>query len=151
VAANGSAQLRLIANHCRDVGERGLLNSTRAVIRAEAEPLKAALRQSALSNLPRGGGLNVQVANQRVTVSALAGARTVGIQLKTTAPDTSSTNDDGQVRHPTFGRRGQGQWKTQSIPKAKGWWDKPCAEVGPPVAAAMLATLVRVAAEISAV
>lgn len=150
MASNGSAELRAIAAKCREVGSGELMNRTRATLRAEGAPLKAALRQSALDRLPKAGGLNEQVAGQRITISALAGLRTAGVRLSTTAPDTAQTND-GFVRHPTFGRRGQGEWRTQAIPQAAGWWDDPCEAVGPPVAAAMLATLGRVAAEIEAV
>jgi hypothetical protein len=36
---NGSAQLREIAARCKVVGNRGLLNATRATLRVEAKPI----------------------------------------------------------------------------------------------------------------
>jgi hypothetical protein len=150
VAGNGSAELRAIAARCKVVGNRGLLNASRATLRVEAKPLVAAAQQAARTRLPRGGGLNEQVAAQKWSVSALAGARSAGVRLKTVAPDTLQT-DDGYVSHPTFGRRGPGQWKRQELPPAaKGWATDTVNAYGPPLAAAMLKTLDKVAAEITA-
>lgn len=147
--SSGSAQLRAIAARCAVVGDRGLLNATRATLRAEAPPLIAAAQQSARDRLPKRGGLNEQVASQKWTVQALAGARTAGVRLKVKAPDALMT-DSGFVRHPIYGRRGPGQWRTQSIPAATGWATDTMSAHGPEVAAAMVATLNAVAAGIVA-
>lgn len=124
------------------------MRKVRADLRVQAAPLKAAVRESALAKLPKRGGLNEQVANQRVTVSTLAGVRTAGVRLRTTAPDTAMT-DSGFVRHPTFGKRGKGEWETQSIPEAAGWWSDTLASKGPEITTAMRATLEAVAVEIA--
>lgn len=149
MASNGSEQLRVIAAHCKVLGERGLLNRTRATIRVEAQPLVAAAKQEALARLPRRGGLNVQVASQRWTVSVLTGARTAGVRLRTKAPDTDQT-DEGFVRHPLPGnRRGKGQWRTQPIPRAKGWATDTVERHGPVLAASIGRTLDATAAEVA--
>lgn len=145
---NGSAQLRVIAAHCKAAGSRGLLNRTRATIRVEAQPLVAAAKQEALARLPKSGGLNRQVASQRWTVSVLTGARTAGVRLRTKAPDTDQS-DEGFVRHPTFGRRGAGDWRRQDIPQAKGWASDTVQKYGPALAASMVRQLDAAAAEIA--
>lgn len=145
--STGSEQLRAIATACKAMGSRGLLNRTRATLRVEARPIVAAAQRAARERLPKSGGLNEQVASQRWSVQALAGARTAGVRLRTTAPATAQT-DDGYVRHPTFGRRGKGEWKTQQIPQAKGWASDTVQQYGPALAVAMVRQLDEAAAEI---
>jgi hypothetical protein len=69
--------------------------------------------------------------------------------MKTTAPDTAQT-DDGFVRHPTFGRRGKGQWRTQEIPAAAGWWSVTLARESPAVTPAVLRVMEAAAARVQA-
>lgn len=141
--------MRVIAKRCAAVGNRGLLNATRATMRAEALPLISAAQRAALERLPKRGGLNVQVASQKWTLQALAGARTAGVRLKTAAPDTLQT-DEGYVRHPIFGHRGKGQWRTQQTPNATGWASDTVDAYGPALSAALMVTLDKVAAGIVA-
>lgn len=148
MAGSGPEQLRAIAAHCKELGDRGLLNRTRATLRVQAAPLIAAAKAEAVQRLPKRGGLNEQVASQRWTVQALAGARTAGVRLRTKAPDTLQT-DDGFVRHPVFGRRGKGSWRTQAIPQAKGWASDTVDEHGPVLAVAISRTLDIAAAEVA--
>lgn len=146
-AANASAELSRIAAALREVGDRGLRLELSRGLRSTAKPLTAAVRDAALRQLPHGGGLNQQVASQRVTVSVLLSARTTAVRLKTTAPDTAQT-DSGYVRHPVYGNRGK--WVTQSIPQATGWWSKTLAESAPVVTAALVAVMRDISARIEA-
>lgn len=149
--SSGSAQLRVIAAQCQALGDRGLMNRTRAALRVEAQPIIRAAKASAEARLPKAGGLNKQVAAQRWTVSALAGVRTSGVFLKTKAPDTDQT-DKGFVRHPLpRNRRGKGQWRRQELPpQAKGWASDTVRKYGPAVAAGMMRELNIVAREVAA-
>src|SRR5579875_2179823 len=148
MAVDASAQLRAIAVRLREAGDRGNLNALRKSIRASAAPLVSAVKQAASEKLPHGGGLNEQVASQRVGVSIRTGARTAGVRLTTTAPDTSQT-DQGFVRHPVFGNRKV--WVRESIPQAAGWWSQTLADKSPAVTPLIVAELERVAASIQAV
>lgn len=132
-ARSGSAELRALAVRLKATGEQRLWVETAAALRAGAQPLVADVKQAAERQLPKRGGLNERVANEKVTVSVRTGARTAGVRLVTRAPATKQT-DQGFVRHPTFGRRGKGQWKTEQIPQAAGWWSKTLAKGAPKVA-----------------
>jgi hypothetical protein len=148
--SNASAQLHAIAAKLKEVGDRGLKLELTRGLRAGADPLVQATHAAALAKLPKSGGLNAQVAGQKVTVSVRTGARTAGVRLTTRAPDTKQT-DSGYVRSPTFGRRGKGDWKTHEIPQATGWWSDTLATHAPAVTPVLLAQMEAVAAQIRAV
>lgn len=151
MAADASAQLHEIALRLKaaSTGRELKLELARG-IRASAQPLVWAVEASALEQLPHSGGLNRQVASQRVSVSVRTGARTAGVRLLTTAPDTAMT-DAGFVRHPTFGRRGKGEWRTQQIPHAVGWWSKTLQRRSPRVTPAVIRVMESVSAKIQGV
>lgn len=146
-SANASAQLRAISAKLKEAGDgRLIMNQLRRDIRVAAGPLKSAVRASALAKLPKGGGLNQQVANQRVTISVLSSARSAGVRLRTTAPDTAMTNA-GFVRHPLPGNN-RSKWVTQQIPQAAGWWTDPLQRLSPTITPVVLGVMRKVAAEI---
>jgi len=103
-----------------------------------------AVHDAAESMLPRAGGLNAQVAGQKVTVAVRLTAKAT-VRMTTRAPDTKMT-DSGFVRHPVFGRRGK--WVTQEIPAARGWWSDTLAKSGPKVTPEILAAMKRVERQI---
>lgn len=148
MAVDASAQLRAIAVRLREAGDTGNLNALRKSIRTSAAPLVSAVKEAAVEKLPHGGGLNEQVASQRVGVSIRTGARTAGVRLTTTAPDTSQT-DQGFVRHPVWGNRKR--WVQQSIPEAAGWWSQTLADKSPAVTPLIVAELERVAAYVQGI
>jgi hypothetical protein len=141
---NASMELRQLGVNLRVMGEAGLMREIRKELRAGAAPLIPAVKQAALDQLPKGGGLNAQVAGQRVSVSIRTGARTAGVRLTTTAPDTAQT-DSGYVRHPVFGKWRKGT-PTQPIPAAVGWWSKTLERTASEVSPALLETLARATA-----
>lgn len=144
--ADASIQLRELGARLKAAGARDIkLEMTRG-LRAGAAPLIPLVHAAAIAQLPKAGGLNQQVAGQRVSVSVTTG-KNAAVRLKTTAPDTKQT-DSGYVRHPTFGRRGRGQWKTQSIPAAVGWWSKTLEDAAPKVHPAMEAVLKLIAIKV---
>jgi len=145
----GGAQLRAIAVRLKETGEGGLRRELLRGLKTAAAPLIPELQAAAREHLPRRGGLNEQVAKQRITVSVQTGARTAGIRLVTRAPDTGQT-DQGFVRHPTFGRRGKGDWKYQKLPNAAGWWSGTLAGKSPEVTVELMSVLTRVAERIQA-
>lgn len=126
-----------------------------------AAPLIPLVHDAARAQLPHGGGLNEQVASQKVSVSVRTSAKTAGVRMTTRAPDTKMT-DSGFVRHPIFARktgphayepaRGHGKviWRTQPIPAAAGWWSKTLGESAPAVTPELLAVMEQISARIQA-
>jgi len=145
MADQGSEHLAALGKRLKTVGDKTLRRELLRGLKAGAEPLVVAVADAARSQLPKRGGLNEQVAGQKVKVQVRTGARTAGVRLTTTAPDTSQT-DSGFVRHPTFGNRKK--WVTQRIPAAKGWWSKTLADGGPAVQPELTAVMDRIATEI---
>lgn len=77
--------------------------------------------QSALSTLPRRGGLAAKIARLKVETTAQLQASTIAVRLK---PGSGSRQvgqiNDGTVRHPVFRR---GAWVTQSV--RPGFFSRP--------------------------
>ena len=143
----GSAQLAALGKRLKQAGARDLRLELIRGLKAGAAPIVPAVKQAARDQLPKSGGLNEQVASQKVTVSVRLAGKTAGVRLQTTAPDTAQT-DSGFVRHPIYGRRGKGQWRTQSIPRARGWWSQTIPKKAPEVTAALTAAQTRVGAKV---
>jgi hypothetical protein len=118
-------------------------------IRVAAQPLVPALRDAAREKLPSAGGLNEQVAGQRITVSVRLGPKTAGVRLVTTAPDTSQT-DKGFVRHPSP-RNNRKKWRVTKLPRARGWWTDTLVRKSPSVTPAVLRVMDKTARRIQGV
>jgi hypothetical protein len=141
---DASAELRALGVRLKAEGASGLRLEMLRGLKESAAPLVPLVKQAAVDQLPKGGGLNQQVAGQRVTVSVSTSARSAGVRLKTTAPDTQQT-DSGFVRHPVFGKNNNRKWQTQSIPAAVGWWSQTLAkESGLRVTAGLVLVIRRV-------
>jgi len=147
VAGSGSAQLAALAVSLKATGDKTLRRELLRGLKSGADPLVKKVAEAARSQLPHGGGLNEQVAGQKVKVQVRTGARTAGVRMTTTAPDTSQT-DSGFVRHPVFGDRKK--WVVQQIPAAKGWWSQTLADGASDVQPELTAAMERVALEIQA-
>ena len=145
VVGSGSAQLAGLAARLKATGDKGLRVELLRGLKEGAKPLVEKVAEAARAQLPKKGGLNEQVAGQKVKVQVRTGARTAGVRLTTSAPDTSQT-DKGFVRHPVFGSRKK--WVTQQIPAAKGWWSQTLADGGSDVQPELMAAMERVAAAI---
>lgn len=113
-------------------GRREIVQAMRRRIRKPLPAVRKRIRAHAISILPSSGGLGAWAAASRITTTIrYASARSAGVRLRGTrksAGDKSDLNrlDRGTVRHPTFGRRGAGQWHTQTVPA--GWFTTPAAD-----------------------
>ena len=105
VVGSGSAQLAALAVRLKTAGDKGLRVELLRGLKEGAKPLIESVAKAAEAQLPKKGGLNLQVAGQKVTASVRTGARTAGVRMTTTAPDTLQT-DKGFVRHPVFAHKG---------------------------------------------
>ena len=150
---DGSADaLRLMAVQTKETGERGLLNLTRRNIRLAAAPAVEAVPAYERDVLPKQGGLNEWIASTPVRVSILTGARSAGVRLRQSKRgglrphDLRRMNDEGLVRHPTFGRRDKPQdWQTTKVPV--GFWEAALEPTRAAVTAAMIVVLREAAVE----
>jgi hypothetical protein len=90
MALNGSAELAAVAARLKLAGDAALRLQLLRGLRNGAKPLIPRVQDAARAQLPRAGGLNEQVASQRVSVQIRTGARTAGVRLVTRAPDTAA-------------------------------------------------------------
>ncbi|GAA4358405.1 hypothetical protein [Angustibacter luteus] len=110
------------------VGDGELRKRVTRGIREATQPMKDAVKASALAELPHRGGLNQLVARSRISNSVRTSSRSAGVQLKATNDHDIKAMDRGRLRHPTFGRTG---WVTQKI--GPGWWSRPLEKTAPQV------------------
>jgi hypothetical protein len=125
----GAEKLRAVARELKRIGDTDLRKALTKAIRDATKPTKAAIKASALANLPKRGGLAVLIANSRITNKIKTGARTAGVTITAVNAHEIKSMDRGILRHPVFGDRHV--WKTQTI--APGWFSKPIEENGPEV------------------
>lgn len=84
----------------------------RVAVRAAAEPLLADMQSRAIR--PKSGGQSTRIP-QSGSVKVTAGGN---VKIVFTAPDAAPIENAGKgfVRHPTFGRRGKGDWTDKNSP-----------------------------------
>jgi hypothetical protein len=142
---NGSEQLAALGVRLKVAGDKTLRVGMLRGLKAATEPLKVAVKAAAMEKLPKRGGLNAQVAGQKITTQVRTGARTAGVRLTTTTPDTLQT-DTGYVRHKVFGNRKR--WVRQEIPNASGWWSETLKDAAPEVTAELVGVMEAVSVQI---
>jgi hypothetical protein len=89
-------------------------------IRKPVPLVRKAIRDRALATLPKGGGLNVWVSKTRVQASIKLTDRKAYVKLRGSRKSTKDASDlkrmdAGTTRHPSWGRRGAGQWHAESV------------------------------------
>lgn len=105
----------------RGVSDRKeILKSVRRTIREPLPGTRKAIKARALRTLPSRGGLARWVASTRVTAQIKLTASVVRVTIKggrNSSKKRSDVNaiDRGRLRHPSWGRRGPGQWHNQTV------------------------------------
>lgn len=104
----------------------------RARIREPLPAVRRAIKRRAVTTLPAGGGLNVWVSRTRITAVVKLSGRDAAIRLRGGRKSLHGVSDirridAGRVRHPSWGRRGRGEWHTQRV--MAGFFTGPAAEV----------------------
>jgi len=87
------------------------------------KPLQSSVPRSALSTLPKRGGLAKRVAASRYSIQRRGNI----IRFATTNAYNIKQMDAGTVRHPVYGNRAK--WVSQSVPPS--WWTKPITQETP--------------------
>jgi hypothetical protein len=124
-------------------GRRSVVKAMRRGLSTSARPVLRGVRAYAVAILPARGGLGPWVAAATMSWQIRYSARSAGIKLRGRRGSARGRSDlqridAGQVRHPSWGRRGRGQWKAQAVPP--GWWSKPLEQdtvIEPAVSAAV--------------
>lgn len=111
---------------------REVVKALRTSLRKPLPPVRKAIKGRALATLPRSGGLNAWVAATRVSAQLKTSGRAAGIRLRGSRKSGKGKADlarldAGTTRHPSWGRRGPGQWHTQSV--TPGFFTNPATEV----------------------
>jgi hypothetical protein len=114
-----------IDQFCRELraftDRRIVVKELRTGIRKPFGAVRARVRARALAILPSAGGLGEWVARARVNLQIKVLGTSVRILASAGRNSMSGRTDmkaidRGRLRHPEFGRRGRGDWHTQSVP-----------------------------------
>lgn len=113
-------------------GRKAVLKELRAELRKPLPQLRKDVRAHAVSILPTSGGLGAWVAKSTITLSVRDRGRAAGVRIKGSRRSGKGKADltridAGRVRHPSWGRKGAGQWHTQTVPT--GFFTEPVGDV----------------------
>lgn len=108
-----------------------VIKELRAELRKPVPVVRNRIKMTARTTLPRSGGLGDWVAGTKITAAVTLAGRAAGIRLRggrrsTRAQSDIRAIDRGRVRHPSWGRRGRGQWHTQMV--TPGFFTRTAAE-----------------------
>lgn len=102
-------------------GRREVVKALRKRMREPVPEVRRQIKARALATLPSSGGLNVWVSKTRVTAQVKVSNRSVNVKLRGGRNSSTGKRSDmrridrGRLRHPSWGRRGPGQWHTQTV------------------------------------
>lgn len=110
----------------RDAGTKEMRTRLRKIMAEETKPLRKAIKQSAIDELPAKGGLNKWAASMPAQNTDFR-ERSAGVRIRMSKKghDLAALNR-GRLRHPLFGNRKH--WYTQTI--ATGFFTKPIEKDG---------------------
>lgn len=148
IRVTGAEKLAVLAGELRAAGEegKGFRRQLLAQIRVAAAPAAEAVKASAESTLPHGGGLNDWVAGSKFAVRNRLTGRNVGVRIVGTKGDHDlEAIDAGRVRHPVWGRWVKGV-PTQAV--EPGFFTKPLEKSEPRVTFAVLSAISTIGREL---
>lgn len=121
---DGAAAFKAAAQALNDQGDKELRKNVYGAFRKAAKPLAESVIREGAREMPKRGGLSAKVAGSKSGQSNSTTGRNPGVTLTFRGvKDVEGKNMDlktldvGIARHPTFGRRGLGQWKVTNVPK----------------------------------
>ena len=112
-------------------GRKEILKQLRTEMRKPLPEVRRKIKARALTTLPRSGGLNRWAASTRITAKIAVTGRAVKVTVKGGRNSSGGASDikaldRGRVRHPSWGRRGRGQWHIQRV--SEGFFTVPVVE-----------------------
>lgn len=98
-----------------------VLRELRKGIREPFPAVRKRIRATAVDILPHKGGLNEWAARIRITLSVKVSGRRVRVTVSGGRNSRGGVSDiraldRGRVRHPSWGRKGPGEWHTEQVP-----------------------------------
>jgi len=156
IVGSGNKDLAILALRLKAAGEGGLRRELLAGIRGGATPILPAVREAALAQLPKRGGLNEWVAASKFTIRNRLSPFTAGVSIvNQPIADTSRRGsgsvqfgtDKGRVRHPVFGHRDR-KWAETTVANG-GWFTGTIERHLPQVTADVTAVITKVAADLA--
>lgn len=145
--ADAAVELPLLAKRLKEAGLIGIRKQMLADLRKAAAPMRRDLKNQALEDLPKGGGMNQFVARKPIRTSVRTGIRTAGVSLRYSGPGRYSDNSGGW-RHPVFGHRDR-KWATTDYSPAVDWWGRGGEHAAPEARLIMASILREVAVKVN--
>ncbi len=127
-----SASVDAFVRELRGFSARGeIVKQLRTEMRKPLPEVRKKIKASALNTLPRRGGLNKWAARTRITAKITVTGRAVKVRVRGARNSLGGESDinaidRGRVRHPSWGRRGRGQWHVQRV--TAGFFTTPVSE-----------------------
>lgn len=113
---------RLIADLKGVSDRKDILKEVRRTIRGPLPNTRKNVKAAAVRTLPTRNGLGKWVAGTRLSAKIKLTASAVSVNIRGGRNSAGSKKrsdinaiDRGRVRHPSWGRRGPGQWHTQTV------------------------------------
>lgn len=99
---------------------KAVINAAARGIRKAVVPARRAVRKSAKTTLPKGGGLNLWVSKAAIRASVRLSGRKAAIKItdgrnSTTGRSDITAIDRGKVRAPSWGHRTKASWHTVAV------------------------------------
>lgn len=110
VSVEGADKLAKLAKLLRETGDKELRRELTRGLQRATKPIKAAVTDAVLEQMPHGGGLNRRLARSKVSSKTSTG-RDPRVRLLWKG---HRDLDRGKVRHPVFGNRDR--WVDQQVP-----------------------------------
>lgn len=125
-------ELHALARQLRKFDTDGTITKKlRTELRRPVPAVRARIRAAAIGTLPAGGGINVWVAQTKITASVVMRGRSAGVLMRGGRRSQGGQTDmraidRGRLRHPRWGHRRRGDWFTQVV--TPGFFTKTAAE-----------------------
>ena len=127
ITVTGADGLARLGRALRQAGRNDLRKELLRGVRRASKPMVPAARAAALEGLPKRGGLAADVSGAKWVVRTRlqgrgAGVRITGAWSSDGRQHDLSKMDSGVIRHPTWGRRGIGDWEAQTAGVRARWF-----------------------------
>jgi hypothetical protein len=144
IKIEGAEQLARLSKQLKDAAAKDLQKELNQAINRALKPVKADIRASAATTLPKRGGFAKQVARSRITTRKRTSAKAAGIRLVASNTISLYHPDKGEIRHRKGGDINAG--KVQRI--NPGWFTKPAEAANPKVQAEIVQAMDTIARKI---
>ena len=122
----GAQDLARLSKNLKDAGRNDLRKELLKGVRESGASAVLAIRDSALENLPKRGGLAAKVAAEKASVRSTWAASGARVQLRR---KRGRGLNEGRLRHPVYGNRDV--WVQQ--PVNPNWFDDPIRDAAPDI------------------